>query len=408
MTSSDRADILKEARASGSIRCEEIDGLLDRFQDAAAFDRGVQQLLGELDGIAILASEWSVRGDAEQLSAGGPRRRGDARDEPFSTYVREIGRIPRMEREDEVLLARRMEFLRLRFRRAILAAGVSVRIAQEILDSSRIKPLLDDQDGQGLARHLPGGAAGVAVRRACADYCAAREEFIERNLHLVIGAAAPYRTYGVPLLDLIQEGNAGLIRAVEKFDWRKSVRFRTYAAFWIRQAIERAIAFNKGIVRVPNYMQQKIRRLRREGVINRPDRETTVKDMSRAFDLSREVAGHLLETQRATRSLDQGMGEDGEDPLAGLLAADEQPLMLLDSEVPLLKSRIAEALASLTDQERLILQCRFGLGGSTATMTLEEVGRKMKVSRERVRQLQMRAIRKLQAPNVRSKLVQFV
>jgi RNA polymerase sigma factor (sigma-70 family) len=123
------------------------------------------------------------------------------------------------------------------------------------------------------------------LRAACAEYGRLRAHFVERNLYLVIGMSAAYRTYGLPMMDLVQEANASLIRAVEKFDWRKDVRFQTYAAFWVRQAIERLITANRGIVRVPNYIQQKLRRLRREGKLPRSQREMDVRDVSQQFGL---------------------------------------------------------------------------------------------------------------------------
>src|SRR5690606_8586938 len=146
---------------------------------------------------------------------------------------------------------------------------------------------------------------------------------VERNLFIVIGMSAAYRTYGLPAMDLIQEGNTSLIRAVEKFDWRKGVRFQTYAAFWVRQAIERMITANRGIVRVPNYVQQKLRRLRREGKLPRNHREVDVGDLSEMFDTTRASAARLIETDRNPFSLDVPLkGDDGDISFAALLEAD--------------------------------------------------------------------------------------
>jgi RNA polymerase sigma factor (sigma-70 family) len=311
-----------------------------------------------------------------------------------------------MERDDEVRLAKRLEFMRRRLQAAIVAAGATMQTARRILEDSRIRPLLEGRRG-GLGRFLPDGAASIPVVRACREYDDVRREFIERNLHLVVAAAAAYRTYGVPLLDLIQEGNAGLIRAVEKFDWRKSVRFRTYATFWIRQAVERNISANKGMVRVPNYLQQKMRRLRREGRLPRRDEEVSLIHVAREFEVSPEVANRLLQTDRATRSLDVAIGGENDESFAATLAGEEEQAFLAAWEYPLLRSRVTEALAALSDHERVILEYRYGIGRDDP-MTLEEVGRLMNVSRERVRQLQVRALRKLQAPNVIARLACFV
>jgi RNA polymerase primary sigma factor len=370
---------------------DELDQLLKPAHTPAQFKRQCDRLVKALKGIRIVSS-----GHAEERGGGTGvwdfLLKSQKRDEPLSTYLAEIGQIPRTQREDELRLGRRLEFL---------AERVHAACREARLDPADVMQSQDVQDVQG------GALECEEVRQTCAEYQAARAEFIERNLHLVVSAAVAYRTYAVPLLDLIQEGNAGLIRAVEKFDWRKNVRLQTYAALWIRQAIERSIASSKGIVRLPNYIQQKMRRLKREGQLPVNDRETSVHDLSKAFDLSHKVAGRLLETHRSTASLDQEFGDDGDSPAALLAARDDERNGFQTWELPLLKSRIGEALSLLSEQERKILTCRYGFG-SDSSMTLEEIGREMKVSRERIRQLQLRAIRKLRTPSIREKLAQFV
>ncbi|MBI4878966.1 MAG: sigma-70 family RNA polymerase sigma factor [Planctomycetes bacterium] len=409
LTPARRRALLREVRARGSVCHAELDLLLADASGSRAFANRVSRLIEALQDVVI---EPGLEGCQEQRggsSSGGfdYLLRGTGRSDPLATYVREIARIPRMDREDEVRIARRLEFVRRRFERAMHEAGIASADAEVLLKRCCFHGPQSGVATHGRPHcHLPGHGTSGLVHRSCSEYNAVRQEFIERSLHLVVAASVPYRTYGVPLLDLIQEGNAGLIRAVEKFDWRKEVRFRTYAAFWIRQAVERAISAAKGIVRVPNYVQQKMRRLRREGRIPRRNEETLVRDVSEAFKVPHQVAGRLLETERSTRSLDVGCGDDGEDPLAASLASDARPEVLFDWELPVLKERIAEALRDLSESERKIVEYRFGLG-SADPMTLEEVGRVMKVSRERVRQLQVRAMRKLQAPKVMRSLAHF-
>ncbi len=421
-------DLLEQIRRRGFVRGEELDRLLDG--NARGFESLVKSLLSALKRVVVQATDAATtaaeKEAADALDDGWDfdfLLRGEARNSALSTYIREVLAIPHMRREDEVRLGKRFEFVRRRFYHAILAGGVSGKHARAILDYSRLRPLLDEPESpksnksvettdaaiaaDPVFRALPRGPKLVPIRRACAEYNAVREEFVRRNLHVVIAAAAAYRTYGVPLLDIIQEGNAGLIRAVEKFDWRKNVRFRTYATFWIRQAIERAIAANKGIVRVPNYLQQKLRRLRREGKIPRRNEETSLTELAKEFDLPTRVVHGLLETERSARSLDVPLGADGEDTLASLIAAEPELEGLGSWEKPVLTHRIHEALDLLTDHERTIIEFRYGIH-CEHPMTLEEVGRIMNVSRERVRQLQVRAIRKLQAPNVLSRLAGFV
>jgi RNA polymerase primary sigma factor len=208
------------------------------------------------------------------------------------------------------------------------------------------------------------------------------------------------------MMDLVQEGNAALIRAVEKFDWRKGVRFQTYASFWIKQAIERWISASKGIVRVPNYLQQKMRRFQRNGVLSNEDGNPSVRDVSDAFELSSEVAGHLLESGRGHVSLDSPKSEGDEKALSAVLSQEEDDVFL-DSEFKKLQGRLKEALSILSDQERFILSQRFGLGDNEPK-TLEEIGTLMNVSRERIRQLQNHAIQKLKRPSLLKRLAPFL
>lgn len=421
----DRKLLLDEVKARGFVRTDELDQLLCE-PSPRRFENLLKSLLQALKRVVVRAPdpEPFVPNVAARASATNPSDpqatgadagwdfdfllRNEARNSALASYIHEVLAIPHMRRDDETRLGKRLEFVRRRFFQAMIGAGVSPKRAREILDYSRLKPLLDSAvDDDPMFSGLPRGAKLESIRRACAEYDVVRDEFVRRNLHVVIAASAAYRTYGIPLLDLIQEGNAGLIRAVEKFDWRKNVRFRTYATFWIRQAIERAIAANKGIVRVPNYLQQKLRRLRREGRIPRRNEETSLTQLARVFDLPPRVVHGLLETERSARSLDAPVGEDGEETLAALIPSDSDPEYFAEWEKPVLKRRIHEALGSLSEHERTILEYRYGINREEA-MTLEEVGRLMKVSRERVRQLQVRALRKLQAPGVLSRLAGFV
>lgn len=402
---------LDRARARGELTAEELDRLLAPAADGRSFERLQRRLLKALDGVRVLGRGPAMPADpdAGPLGEFAFLLRGHSRQDPLATYIRDVCSIPRLDREDEVRLGKRLEFLRARLHRAALDAGLSRRRTREMLEDSHMRPVLAELAAGRAPDGVQGGAAvRRRLREACEAYLAAREEFVERNLHVVVAAAASYRTYGVPLLDLVQEGNASLLRAVEKFEWRKNVRLRTYATFWVRQAVERAIASSKGIVRVPNYLQQKLRRLRREGRIPKRNEEVSLHQLAQEFDLPTRVVGRLLETERPTRSLDAPLTEGSEDSLAAGLPADtEHAPFLFEWERPLLKGRIEEVLGELNEAERTILEYRYGIGRGEP-MTLEEVGRLMNVSRERVRQLQVRALRKLQTPNLLARLAAFV
>ena len=394
-------ELLREADREGGI----LEGALDRF---LAADRGYER---RLDALLAAVKDRQLLPDPSTTPSGEPFRPRLpmlGSDQDLRRYLKQVSVHPKMDKPEEVRMARRMEFAQRRFHTAVHEAQLQSRRLREVLGDQYSRTFEHDLD----LADTPNNAARLArkrqetIRRRAAELNRIRTQFVERNLPLVVDLAMGYRTYGVPVIDLVQEGNGALIRAVEKFDWRKDVRFQTYATFWVRQAIERCIAFNRGIVRVPNYLQQKMRRLRREGVLPRNSREVSIQDVSEAFSVKPEVAGHLLQTERSTYSLDVSVDEDGE-TFASLLAdenvdADGPPL-----EFSLLKKRIEEVLDSLSELERQILELRFGLSGRDA-MTLEEVGRQMNVSRERIRQLQVRAIRKLQRPGLIQRLAGFV
>lgn len=396
------------ARAAGFLE----EGELDKFLKVKrGFDRRVDALCDLLADLPVhFDSTSSSKGEAG-FGFSRPRLPRYADDDNLRRYLRQVSSRRKMDKSDEILVARRLEFARRRFQKAVLDARLHSENLRDVLgeEFSRTyqQDLVEETAGNRQSTGLSlKDTSRDRIRERAGELNLVRSYFVERNLPLVVDLALCYRTYGVPVMDLIQEGNGALIRAVEKFDWRKDVRFQTYATFWIRQAIERSIAFNKGIVRVPNYLQQKMRRLRREGVLPRRDRDVSVHDVSRAFAVKPEVAGHLLQTERTHFSLDVAIDEDGE-TFASLLPDEGVDPASARMEFPLLCSRLGEVLGTLSGLEREILELRFGLNGHSP-LTLEEVGRRMNVSRERIRQLQVRAIRKLQRPGLIQRLAGFV
>ncbi len=234
-------------------------------------------------------------------------------------------------------------------------------------------------------------------------YEQARGELAAGNLRLVVSIAKRYRNRGLSLLDLIQEGNTGLLRAVDKYEYRRGYKFSTYATWWIRQAITRAIADHARTVRIPVHTMEAISRLR--GVSKRLQqelgREPTIEETSRAANLAVEETRRLMKIHRHPISLDRPIGED-EDRDFGDFIADETAESPIDAATQeMLKEKISSVLKTLTYREREIIKLRYGLSDGY-TYTLEEVGRMFKVTRERVRQIEASAVRKLKAP-VRSR-----
>lgn len=249
----------------------------------------------------------------------------------------------------------------------------------------------------------------AVLNRVYSEYQQAKRELSEGNLRLVVSIAKKYRNRGLSFLDLIQEGNAGLMRAVDKFEYRRGFKFCTYATWWIRQAITRAVADQSRTIRIPVHMVETMSRVRNVArqLLQELGREPTIEETARRADTTVEEARRVLTMSRFPISLDRPVGNSEDSQFGDLLPDSTAESPQIGAAQEMLKNRITNVLKSLSYREREIIKLRYGLGDGYS-YTLEEVGHIFKVTRERIRQIEAKAVRKLQQPSRSQDLVGFL
>ncbi|MBQ8279621.1 MAG: RNA polymerase sigma factor RpoD [Roseburia sp.] len=306
-------------------------------------------------------------------------------EDPVRMYLKEIGKVPLLSAEEEIELAQRME------------NGV---VAKEKIAILRKREAEDGEDN----------TEEIAELQKDADLGdEAKKRLAEANLRLVVSIAKRYVGRGMLFLDLIQEGNLGLIKAVEKFDYRKGYKFSTYATWWIRQAITRAIADQARTIRIPVHMVETINKLIRisRQLLQELGREPSPEEIAVEMNMPVERVREILKISQEPVSLETPIGEEEDSHLGDFIQDDNVPVPADAAAFTLLKEQLEEVLGTLTEREQKVLTLRFGLEDGRAR-TLEEVGKEFNVTRERIRQIEAKALRKLRHPSRSRKLKDYL
>ena len=340
----------------------------------------------EVDAEEIVLSEEDEV-DVENIDLSVPD--GISIEDPVRMYLKEIGKVPLLSAEDEIEFALKMEAGAVAQEKiAILEKRIgNVDEAEEAEIREEIKSLKEELE------------AGDEAKKRLA----------EANLRLVVSIAKRYVGRGMLFLDLIQEGNLGLIKAVEKFDHRKGFKFSTYATWWIRQAITRAIADQARTIRIPVHMVETINKLIRVSrqLLQELGREPTPEEIAEEMKLPVERVREILKISQEPVSLETPIGEEEDSHLGDFIQDDNVPVPADAAAFTLLKEQLVEVLSTLTERDQKVLRLRFGLDDGRAR-TLEEVGKEFNVTRERIRQIEAKALRKLRHPSRSRKLKDYL
>jgi RNA polymerase primary sigma factor len=353
--------LIARGKQRSSLTYEEINSAFDALDDVNPDE--IDGLFEEITaaGIEIIdeQKEEKPEGEAPEEEQEEPIPDGLSLDDPVRMYLKEIGRVPLLSMEQEKSLAMRIE-----------------------------------------AGELELQKNGTADGRLVTDGEEAKRQLTEANLRLVVSIAKKYVGRGMLFLDLIQEGNLGLIRAVEKFDYRKGYKFSTYATWWIRQAITRALADQARTIRIPVHMVETINRLIKVSrqLLQELGREPTVEEIAEAMALTPEKVREVMKISQEPISLETPIGEEEDSHLGDFIEDQEAVAPAEAASVMLLKEKMADVLQNLTERERKVLVLRFGLEDGHQR-TLEEVGQEFGVTRERIRQIEAKALRKLRHPS---------
>ncbi|MDD7122314.1 MAG: RNA polymerase sigma factor RpoD [Clostridiales bacterium] len=381
-------ELYEQGKAKGTMTYDEIITKLSTTDiDPDQFDTVLETL--EAMGVEVIRDANSAEGpqtpeaapEIDDIDLSMPE--GISIDDPVRMYLKEIGKVPLLSADEEINIAMRME------------KGDEAKQMLESGINADGKPLTDEEKKQ--------------CQAAIDDGTQAKRLLAEANLRLVVSIAKRYVGRGMLFLDLIQEGNLGLIKAVEKFDYRKGYKFSTYATWWIRQAITRAIADQARTIRIPVHMVETINKLIRVSrqLLQEYGREPTPEEIAKAMGISEAKVREIIKIAQEPVSLETPIGEEEDSHLGDFIPDDDAPAPAEAASHALMREQLWDVLNTLTPREEKVLRLRFGLDDGNQR-TLEEVGREFKVTRERIRQIEAKALRKLRHPSRSKKLKDYL
>ena len=356
------SELIENGKAKGKLTTKEITDFIEKMDFEVEQVDKLYDIL-ESNNIEII-EDFSATADldfdlsdveSDSIDEDGTIIEGISIDDPVKVYLKEIGRVPLLSPDEEVELAEKMA----------------------------------------------SGEPGVAAK--------ARKRLSEANLRLVVSIAKRYVGRGMQFLDLIQEGNLGLIKAVEKFDHTKGFKFSTYATWWIRQAITRAIADQARTIRIPVHMVETINKVKKVSsqLLHQNGHEPTAEEIAEELDMPVDKVREIMRVAQEPVSLETPIGEEEDSHLGDFIPDDDAPAPADAASHTLLREQLADVLKTLTPREEKVLRLRFGLDDGRPR-TLEEVGKEFNVTRERIRQIEAKALRKLRHPSRSKKLKDFI
>ena len=383
-------ELIKRGKAKGTLSQGEI---MEALEDIDYDIEQIEKLYETLENMGIEitgymdAPDFDLENEVAQLESAEEMEKmliqeGLAIDDPVRMYLKEIGKVQ------------------------LLDSDAELKLAEVMYDGKRAKDEIHraEKDGRELDEETL-----KALKKRQKDGINAEKQLVESNLRLVVSIAKRYVGKGMFFLDLIQEGNLGLMKAVDKFDYKKGYKFSTYATWWIRQAITRAIADQARTIRIPVHMVETIHKVSRVSrqLLQELGHEASAEEIAAEMDMSPDKVREIMKIAQDPVSLETPIGEEEDSHLGDFIEDDTSPAPAEAASYTLLREQLCEVLATLTPREEEVLKLRFGLKDGR-TRTLEEVGKVFNITRERIRQIEAKALRKLRHPSRSKRLKDYL